>query len=128
MNGFQATREIRAIEHRRRRLHRREARLSGQQQPQRTELGAVKTSETSESTPTPTPTPPPLPALVIALTGLASSQDQREAIASGVDLYMTKPVSFKDVGQILDNWELNGGRNAPEVIATPSAWEASEPG
>ncbi|MCJ1420684.1 hypothetical protein MMC32_007043 [Xylographa parallela] len=49
------------------------------------------------------------PALVIALTGLASSRDQSEAFTSGVDLFMTKPVSFKEVGRLLDNWEANGG-------------------
>ncbi|MCJ1400913.1 hypothetical protein MMC11_004124 [Xylographa trunciseda] len=51
----------------------------------------------------------PAPALIIALTGLASSRDQSEAFTSGVDLFMTKPVSFKEVGRLLDNWEANGG-------------------
>ena len=45
------------------------------------------------------------PALIIALTGLASSRDQSEAFTSGVDFFMTKPVSFKEVGRLLDNWE-----------------------
>lgn len=49
------------------------------------------------------------PALIIALTGLASGRDQTEAFTSGVDLFMTKPVSFKEVGQLLDNWETNRG-------------------
>ncbi|KAI9880255.1 MAG: hypothetical protein M1830_004600 [Pleopsidium flavum] len=49
------------------------------------------------------------PALIIALTGLASGKDQSEAFTSGVDLFMTKPVSFKEVGRMLDNWEVNGG-------------------
>lgn len=49
------------------------------------------------------------PALIIALTGLASSRDQSEAFKSGVDLFMTKPVSFKEVGRLLDNWEAHGG-------------------
>ena len=49
------------------------------------------------------------PALIIALTGLASSRDQSEAFTSGVDLFMTKPVSFKEVGRLLDNWEAHGG-------------------
>ena len=48
-----------------------------------------------------------IPALVIALTGLASGRDQSEAFTNGVDLFMTKPVSFKEVGKLLDNWELN---------------------
>lgn len=49
------------------------------------------------------------PALIIALTGLASGRDQSEAFTSGVDLFMTKPVSFKEVGRLLDSWETNGG-------------------
>jgi signal transduction histidine kinase/CheY-like chemotaxis protein len=51
----------------------------------------------------------PAPSLIIALTGLASSRDQSEAFVSGFDLYMTKPVSFKEVGRLLDNWQANGG-------------------
>ena len=51
----------------------------------------------------------PSPAFIIALTGLASSRDQTEAFTSGVDLFMTKPVSFKEVGRLLDNWEAQGG-------------------
>lgn len=51
----------------------------------------------------------PTPALIIALTGLASGRDQAEAFTNGVDLYMTKPVSFKEVGLLLDNWEKNDG-------------------
>ena len=49
------------------------------------------------------------PAMIIALTGLASGRDQTEAFRSGVDLFMTKPVSFKEVGRLLDNWEQHGG-------------------
>ena len=48
-------------------------------------------------------------AFIIALTGLASGRDQTEAFTSGVDLFMTKPVSFKEVGRLLDNWEQQGG-------------------
>ncbi|SMY21138.1 unnamed protein product [Zymoseptoria tritici ST99CH_1A5] len=47
---------------------------------------------------------PPKPALVVALTGNAKGSDQAEALKSGVDVYMTKPCSFKRVGQLLDNW------------------------
>lgn len=54
------------------------------------------------------------PALIIALTGLASSRDQTEAFTSGVDLFMTKPVSFKEVGRLLNNWEAHGGLKPSE--------------
>lgn len=41
------------------------------------------------------------PALIIALTGLASAQTQQEAYASGIDLFLTKPVPLKELGRIL---------------------------
>jgi CheY-like chemotaxis protein len=50
------------------------------------------------------------PALIIALTGLASSKDQAEAAECGIDLFMTKPVALKEVGKLLDNWEANRGK------------------
>ncbi|KAL8730215.1 MAG: hypothetical protein Q9166_004192 [cf. Caloplaca sp. 2 TL-2023] len=60
----------------------------------------------------------PKAALIIALTGLASGRDHGEAFACGVDLYMTKPVSFKEVGRLLDNWEAHGGLGAPKASLT----------
>lgn len=48
------------------------------------------------------------PAVIIALTGLSSSRDESEALASGVDLFLTKPVSFKEVARILGEWEKDG--------------------
>ncbi|OJJ44216.1 hypothetical protein ASPZODRAFT_750130 [Penicilliopsis zonata CBS 506.65] len=44
-------------------------------------------------------------AIIIALTGLSSSRDESEALASGVDLFLTKPVSFKEVSRLIDEWE-----------------------
>lgn len=44
------------------------------------------------------------PALIIALTGFSSQKDQEMAFESGVDIFMTKPVRFKEVGRILDGW------------------------
>lgn len=67
MNGFEATRAIRAIENER----------DGQQKP----------------------------ATIIALTGLSSARDETEALTSGVDLFLTKPVSLKEVSRLLDEWE-----------------------
>ncbi|KAF2143312.1 uncharacterized protein K452DRAFT_210549, partial [Aplosporella prunicola CBS 121167] len=71
MNGFEATRRIRAIE-----------------AQYRDELPPMQR---------------PAPSLIVALTGLASGRDQSEAFTSGFDLYMTKPVSFREVGRLLDN-------------------------
>lgn len=41
------------------------------------------------------------PAIIIALTGLSSSEDESKALASGMDMFLTKPVSFKNVGKLL---------------------------
>lgn len=43
------------------------------------------------------------PAFVIALTGLGSAKTQQEAFASGVDLFLTKPVPLKEIGRILES-------------------------
>ncbi|KAL3424135.1 hsp90-like protein [Phlyctema vagabunda] len=82
LDGFGATRQIRAIEESRKKKL----------------VAAGKKVHT--------------PALVIALTGLASSRDQSEAFSSGIDLFLTKPVSFKEVGKMLDNWEANRERES----------------
>ncbi|KAI1880125.1 hypothetical protein JX265_001746 [Neoarthrinium moseri] len=42
------------------------------------------------------------PSKIIALTGLVSANAQQEAFASGVDMYMTKPVRFKDLSRVLE--------------------------
>lgn len=89
MNGFEATRAIREIE------QTRNAIIQG--------LGNSDSAREKR-------------ALIIALTGLASSRDQSEAFNSGVDLFLTKPVSFKEVGRILDNWEKQNGGRGSEVL------------
>ncbi|KAE8160821.1 hypothetical protein BDV40DRAFT_269550 [Aspergillus tamarii] len=48
------------------------------------------------------------PATIIALTGLSSSRDESEALTSGVDLFLTKPVSFKEVSRLLEEWAEKG--------------------
>ncbi|KAF4631651.1 hypothetical protein G7Y89_g6476 [Cudoniella acicularis] len=44
------------------------------------------------------------PALIVALTGFSSRKDQELAFEAGVDIFMTKPVRFREVGKILDGW------------------------
>ncbi|RYP77668.1 hypothetical protein DL771_001036 [Monosporascus sp. 5C6A] len=39
-------------------------------------------------------------ATIIALTGLASAQDQRDALDAGVDMYLVKPVKFADIKRL----------------------------
>ena len=99
MNGHDATRAIRRIEAQRR-----------------------NNPDSDQSTPTPAPSIPgipgvPVPAMpmsmakiptfasqtrakIFALTGLATSDDKREAFASGVDGYLVKPVSLASLDQI----------------------------
>ncbi|KAJ5995695.1 hypothetical protein N7481_002672 [Penicillium waksmanii] len=67
MNGFEATRAIRAIEKER--------------------DGCI-------------------PAKIIAFTGLSSSRDETQALDSGVNIFLTKPVSFKAVSRLLEDWEI----------------------
>lgn len=85
MDGLEATREIRKLEQTQREIFEKEK-----------ESSDVKGDTTVA-------TPPP-PALVVALTGLANSQDQTNAFASGVDMFMTKPVKFKEIGRLMDDW------------------------
>lgn len=42
------------------------------------------------------------PAVIVALTGMASASVQQEAFASGVDLFMTKPVRLKELTKIFE--------------------------
>ena len=42
---------------------------------------------------------------IVALTGLASGQDQRDAHEAGVDMYLVKPVKFADITRIFGGKE-----------------------
>jgi len=42
------------------------------------------------------------PAVIVALTGMASASVQQEAFASGVDLFLTKPVRLKELTTIFE--------------------------
>jgi CheY-like chemotaxis protein len=42
---------------------------------------------------------------IVALTGLVSSSAKLEAWSSGIDHFMTKPVNFKALGELLKNDE-----------------------
>lgn len=44
--------------------------------------------------------------LIIALTGLASSETQQGAFTSGVDLFLTKPVKLKELSSVLRSQSL----------------------
>jgi CheY-like chemotaxis protein len=57
--------------------------------------------------------------MIIALTGLASGKDQTEVFDSGCDIYMTKPVSFKEVGKLLNHWEAHQNLATPDANGAP---------
>ena len=119
MNGFEATRRIRQLESVR--CGARSSQTESQAETIAARLAALPYELPPGLIPTlsngsmpsmkPQSSPTYTPALIIALTGLASQQDQSEAFSSGIDLYMTKPVSFKEVGKLLDNWEANSSND-----------------
>lgn len=45
------------------------------------------------------------PTRIVALTGLGSADSKQEAFASGVNLFLTKPVPMKDVSALLKNYQ-----------------------
>jgi CheY-like chemotaxis protein len=100
MDGLEATREIRRLEHVQGSPHQHELEQEVNGRRESNNDGALP----RPLSPPPPPPPPPPPALIIALTGLANSQDQANAFASGVDLFMTKPVRFREIGRVLDDW------------------------
>ena len=46
------------------------------------------------------------PVKIAALTGLSSESDQREALKSGANAFMTKPIRMKELGEILKEWKI----------------------
>jgi two-component system sensor histidine kinase/response regulator len=60
----------------------------------------------------------PIP--IIGLSGRALRCDKDEAIALGMDAYLTKPVSIRDLLSTLEHWtsgEHGGPVDAPDVVA-----------
>lgn len=43
--------------------------------------------------------------VIIALTGLASQEDEDEAFEAGVDMFLTKPVQFPKLSNLLRQYE-----------------------
>lgn len=78
MDGFEATRQIRA--------HEGALREGGEKDDENAVVVAAAAAP---------------PAAIFALSGLASSSAQQEAFWSGVDLFLTKPVKLKELGSIL---------------------------
>jgi CheY-like chemotaxis protein len=55
------------------------------------------------------------PAMIIALTGLASASVRQEAFSSGINFFLTKPVSFKELRKFLNDWTLDMEPQTPGV-------------
>ncbi|KFZ07753.1 hypothetical protein V502_09779 [Pseudogymnoascus sp. VKM F-4520 (FW-2644)] len=109
MTGYESTRKIRAVEADRRAAYGLKLQ-SLSSPPSRPSSPAFPFPTAGRVTDPLLPADSPLlqptirPALVIALTGFSSQNDQEMAFDSGMDIFMTKPVRFRDVGRILEGW------------------------
>jgi CheY-like chemotaxis protein len=56
---------------------------------------------------------------IIALTGLAFNATRLEAYESGMDHYLTKPVDFRALSEIIDQRSVDG-ESEPAVVRHPS--------
>ncbi|KAK5111076.1 hypothetical protein LTR85_012270 [Meristemomyces frigidus] len=59
------------------------------------------------------------PALLVALTGLASANNREEALRSGVDVFVTKPVRLEELGELLARWERGEVLGGSDTEAVP---------
>ena len=91
MDGFEATRRIRALE-----------------------------AAAAAMTPVDAATPAPR-ALIIAMTGLGSATAEREAQACGMDHFLTKPVRMKAVAALLETTVWAPSQNGAAVPAKETA-------
>ena len=57
---------------------------------------------------------------IIALTGQASSRDQDQAFASGVDRFVTKPLSLSHLKTLLNELETKGKLNVSQADSDES--------
>ncbi|KJX94038.1 sensor histidine kinase/response regulator like protein [Zymoseptoria brevis] len=91
MGGLEATRQIRAFE--REQVH-------NSDRGSRSTSNAGLPDEDMDSRSSLKGSHPPS-AVVVALTAISGSETKMAAFGSGVDLYLTKPVGFKNLGEIL---------------------------
>ena len=55
-------------------------------------------------------------ATVIALTGLASTSARVEAMSSGADHFLTKPVDFRTLLKLIEDTDLNKRRRSQDEV------------
>lgn len=53
--------------------------------------------------------------MIVALTGLASASVRQEAFSSGINFFLTKPVSFNELRKFLNDWSPDMEPQTPEV-------------
>jgi CheY-like chemotaxis protein len=92
MGGLEATRHIRAFE--REQGHAFERHTRSNSSSSRSDDGSDSRRSSLKSS-----LPPA--AMIVALTAVSDPETRMNAFASGVDLYLTKPVGFKNLGEIL---------------------------
>ncbi|PVH70537.1 hypothetical protein DL98DRAFT_436860, partial [Cadophora sp. DSE1049] len=56
------------------------------------------------------------PAMIVALTGLASASVRQEAFSSGINFFLTKPVSFNELRKFLNDWTPDMEPQTPEGL------------
>jgi CheY-like chemotaxis protein len=59
---------------------------------------------------------------IIALTGQASSRDQDQAFASGVDKFITKPMSLSHLKTLLNDLEASGKLRGSQADSEEKHW------
>lgn len=55
------------------------------------------------------------PAKIVAITGMGSAETQQEAFASGIDIFLQKPVRLKNILQILDDMDKENKADAADT-------------
>jgi CheY-like chemotaxis protein len=99
LDGFGVTRQIRAIEEKRKKSAIKFIGLGGRDLGVNGARNSSKALSMAQSHTKGTRNP----ALIIAFTRRSSIEDQTEAVRVGIDLFMTKPVALKEVKKIIDN-------------------------
>jgi CheY-like chemotaxis protein len=123
MDGFEATRQIRSLEAHLANKSRKAS--SAASTPTSSSFPSNLNSSTPSPTTATTTDAPPFThrAFIIAMTGLGSEAAQAEARASGMDLFLTKPVRFKELSRIL----AEHGFGPPAGMAAPAKNTAIKP-
>jgi CheY-like chemotaxis protein len=67
-------------------------------------ISLIRVLETMQVKITPRNATPLTPAVIVALTGLAAQRDRDAAMAAGADHFVTKPLKFSALRELLVEW------------------------